>query len=138
MILESVKDCLEARQEWTREKADAVEVDYRNFLNAAVALSDANLSPTEDVDTFWHWHILDTRKYRKDCLNEFGVIVDHNPNPQAVSRYNEGDLDEFLLKSGISRSDVSKFIADAHYCDRSVSQVSNPPCTDQIDLTSKS
>jgi hypothetical protein len=33
----------------------------------------------EDVDTFWHYHILDTRKYAADCQAVFGQFLHHFP-----------------------------------------------------------
>ena len=35
--------------------------------------------PSEEVDTFWHMHILDTRKYASDCDYIFGYFLHHNP-----------------------------------------------------------
>jgi hypothetical protein len=31
------------------------------------------------VDTFWHFHILDTVKYAADCERVFGYFLHHNP-----------------------------------------------------------
>jgi hypothetical protein len=32
-----------------------------------------------DVDNFWHYHILDTKKYAVDCHNVFGYFLHHFP-----------------------------------------------------------
>jgi hypothetical protein len=36
-------------------------------------------APLFDVDTFWHYHILDTMKYAADCENVFGYFLHHFP-----------------------------------------------------------
>jgi len=37
------------------------------------------ISPTRDIDAFWHAHILDTRKYIDDCERVFGFYLHHFP-----------------------------------------------------------
>jgi hypothetical protein len=36
-------------------------------------------APLVDVDTFWHYHILDTMKYAADCDAVFGQFLHHFP-----------------------------------------------------------
>ncbi|GGY83730.1 hypothetical protein ACFFTM_05820 [Pseudoduganella plicata] len=36
-------------------------------------------APLQDVDTFWHYHILDTLKYAADCQAVFGYFLHHFP-----------------------------------------------------------
>jgi hypothetical protein len=36
-------------------------------------------APSMDVDTFWHYHILDTMKYARDCEEVFGYFLHHFP-----------------------------------------------------------
>lgn len=64
---------------WSFEKADAVEREYRRFLCLTVAYPDEAIAPVVDVDTFWHYHILDTMKYAADCQQAFGYFVHHYP-----------------------------------------------------------
>lgn len=63
---------------WSREKADAVETQYKRFLVMSVCC-DLVCVPTKDIDHFWHQHILDTAKYREDCQAAFGFFLDHFP-----------------------------------------------------------
>lgn|SRR3990167_846539 len=65
---------------WREADALAVAELYRNFLflNKKYA-TDGMLPPSEEVDEFWHYHILDTRKYVKDCENIFGYYFHHYP-----------------------------------------------------------
>jgi hypothetical protein len=64
---------------WTLEKANAVEREYRRFLCLSVAFPDESIVPLVDVDTFWHYHILDTMKYAADCQQAFGYFLHHCP-----------------------------------------------------------
>ncbi len=66
---------------WSREKAEAVDVQYRRFLklNLDHRGNVAPIVPTKDVDTFWHYHILDTMKYAEDCQAIFGQFFHHFP-----------------------------------------------------------
>ncbi|MDQ2668192.1 MAG: hypothetical protein M3Z05_19655 [Gemmatimonadota bacterium] len=66
---------------WSREKAEAVDVEYRRFLmlNHLHASHAPAIVPSQDVDTFWHYHILDTMKYARDCNAIFGRFLHHFP-----------------------------------------------------------
>jgi hypothetical protein len=64
---------------WSQERADAVETEYRRFLCLLKAFPDLEMAPLEDVDTFWHYHILDTMKYARDCEQVFGYFLHHSP-----------------------------------------------------------
>jgi small ubiquitin-related modifier len=37
------------------------------------------LSPPLPVDTMWHLHVLDTRRYAQDCVRAFGGVIHHDP-----------------------------------------------------------
>ena len=64
---------------WSLEKADAVEKEYRRFLCLMTLYRDEPIAPLVDVDTFWHYHILDTMKYAADCEQAFGYFLHHYP-----------------------------------------------------------
>lgn len=53
---------------------------YKNFLFLKFKYPSEFLPPSEDIDEFWHNHILDTKKYRDDCQKIFGYYLDHDPN----------------------------------------------------------
>jgi hypothetical protein len=40
----------------------------------------SNQQGQDDLDQFWHQHILDTAKYSSDCQTLFGKIIHHNPH----------------------------------------------------------
>jgi hypothetical protein len=63
---------------WTLEKALKVEAQYKTFLLMTLTLSEA-VVPTQDIDTMWHNHILDTRLYAFHCETVFGRFLHHFP-----------------------------------------------------------
>lgn len=70
---------VESGEGWSAARANAVEAEYRRFLFLMKKYPDAGASPTVDVDTFWHYHILDTMKYARDCEQVFGYFLHHYP-----------------------------------------------------------
>jgi hypothetical protein len=64
---------------WTAAYADAVEIEYRRFLTLMKLYPNEATAPLVDVDTFWHYHILDTAKYAADCASAFGYFLHHYP-----------------------------------------------------------
>jgi hypothetical protein len=81
---------------WSLEKANAVEKEYRRFLCLMKMYPDEAIAPLVDVDTFWHYHILDTMKYAVDCEQAFGYFVHHYPY---VGMGDEDDA-QFRIDSG--------------------------------------
>ena len=79
--LGSVRANAMAKLGWSSEKAQRVENSYRRFLYALAHKEENDLlsPPSQEVDDFWHQHILDTRKYREDCNTVFGHYIDHTP-----------------------------------------------------------
>ena len=64
---------------WSQSRAEAMETEYRRFLYLQFAFPQEQTAPTKDVDTFWHYHILDTVKYAADCEQVFGYFLHHYP-----------------------------------------------------------
>ena len=83
--LESVKSRAmdaELGEGWTREYADSIEIAYKNYLTMLVKYQDhaEDILLSEDVDEFWHTHILQTMKYADDCQRVFGNFLHHEPH----------------------------------------------------------
>lgn len=74
---------------WTRQRADAVEAEYRRFLCVAKMYPQEEMAPQIDVDIFWHHHILDTMKYAADCQQIFGYFLHHSPQSGPRSEADE-------------------------------------------------
>ncbi len=64
---------------WSAEYADRMEVAYKRYLILHAKHPEMSLAPEQDIDRFWHMHILDTRKYAADCEATFGHFVHHFP-----------------------------------------------------------
>lgn len=65
---------------WARKHAEKVCQMYRNFLFLQKKYGESHkIPPSEEMDEFWHMHILDTGKYRHDCERIFGKYLDHYP-----------------------------------------------------------
>ena len=69
----------ESGEGWSLEQANAVEFEYRRFLILMKQFPQEETAPLMDVDTFWHYHILDTLKYAADCQQVFGYFLHHFP-----------------------------------------------------------
>ena len=69
----------ESGENWPSERADAVEKEYKRFLYLMKTFPTESTAPSVDVDTFWHYHILDTQKYAADCEHAFGYFLHHYP-----------------------------------------------------------
>lgn len=69
----------ESGEGWTLERANVVEFEYRRFLFLMKKYPHEQTAPLVDVDTFWHYHILDTVKYHADCDAVFGHYLHHFP-----------------------------------------------------------
>lgn len=75
---------------WSLARANAAEVEYRRFLYLMKKFPQEQAGPSTEVDTFWHYHILDTQKYAQDCHAVFGYFLHHFPY---VGLRGEDDLD---------------------------------------------
>lgn len=87
---------IESGEGWSKKKTDAVEKEYRRFLCLMKMYPDEDTAPLVDVDTFWHYHILDTMKYAQDCAQAFGYFLHHYP----YVGMRGGDDDQFRIDSG--------------------------------------
>lgn len=81
---------------WSQARADAIDTEYRRFLYLQHTYKGEAASPTADVDTFWHYHILDTMKYAADCEQAFGYFMHHYPYLGLL----EGDEDGVVVAAG--------------------------------------
>jgi hypothetical protein len=67
-------------QSWALAHANEACRLYKNFLFLRAKYPGKLLPPSEEVDDFWHNHILETKKYREDCNAIFGQYLDHSPD----------------------------------------------------------
>jgi hypothetical protein len=84
--LNSIRDALIEKQGWSLERAEAARAEYVRFLTLLQRRPGFMLIPwpnkegQDDLDQFWHQHILDTAKYAADCNALFGRMIHHNPH----------------------------------------------------------
>jgi hypothetical protein len=64
---------------WSQAYADKMETAYKRYLILHAKHPEMTLAPEQDIDRFWHMHILDTRKYAADCEAAFGRFLHHFP-----------------------------------------------------------
>jgi hypothetical protein len=109
---------------WSMEHANAIETEYRRFLYLMKAFPTEQTAPLEDVDTFWHYHILDTMKYARDCEEVFGYFLHHYPYLGMVGENGlevleqAGDRTRELYESTFGEAYVREYGADAAWCGR--------------------
>jgi len=84
----------ETGEGWSFEKVESAEIRYRRFLTLCQENPKTPLVPTQDIDKFWHYHILDTSKYADDCQIYFGYFLHHFPYFGLRSDDDERDLAE--------------------------------------------
>lgn len=101
----------ESGEGWSLERASAVEFEYRRFLYLMKKFPQEQASPSMEVDTFWHYHILDTLKYAEDCQAIFGYFLHHFPY---VGLRGEDDLITHQLVGARMRSLYEDTFGDAY------------------------
>jgi hypothetical protein len=81
---------------WNKAQCEDAEIEYKRYLTLCVKYPypDYSVVPNKIMDTMWHYHILDTRAYCKDCDRVFGGYFHHYPYFGLC-----GDEDERALKS---------------------------------------
>lgn len=52
---------------WSLEFVVSAAQEYKKFLMLCYLYPEEAIVPSDVVDDFWHYHILDTHKYFDDC-----------------------------------------------------------------------
>jgi hypothetical protein len=90
LALDVVREKATKRHGWNESKAKVLESEYRDFLILLAENDGKMISPwSDDLDLFWHEHILDTRKYAKDCKWMFGHFIEHDPHIEQRPHHHE-------------------------------------------------
>src|SRR5579859_7998862 len=77
--LEPITYLVAMEQDWPLEKLDAIEFEYRCFLQLIRDHPGENIVPSRDCDTYWHAHILTLELYLEHCQRLFGHPLLHYP-----------------------------------------------------------
>lgn len=110
---------VESGEGWSQEKTDSVEREYRRFLCLMKIYPDEDTAPLMDVDTFWHYHILDTMKYAADCEKVFGYFLHHYPyvglrgDNDSQFRVDSGERMRVLYENTFGEAYIKPQIIDA-------------------------
>jgi hypothetical protein len=110
--------CREEGVNWTVAKAKLMESWYRKYLYLIKLNPDTTIVPTKEIDTFWHTHILDTKKYMADCEILFGRYIHHFPYFGMRGEQDRQNLEtafsqtEDLFHKHFGESPISTGIAD--------------------------
>jgi hypothetical protein len=70
---------IEEGKGWSLEFVLKAAQEYKKFLMLCKIYPDEAIVPSNIVDDFWHYHILDTQKYQEDCEYIFGYFLHHFP-----------------------------------------------------------
>lgn len=85
---------------WTSGTVLRAERGYRQFLKLSAKYPSVAIVPGEEVDQFWHTHILDTQRYASDCERLFGFVLHHNPYVGIEGADDEAHLHELAAATG--------------------------------------
>jgi hypothetical protein len=141
--LEPIIFTLVSREEgpgWSIVKANLIETWYRRFLALVKMCPNQTIVPTKDIDMFWHFHILDTRKYMEDCDIVFGSYFHHFPYFGSRGKEDKNNFEKtFLIAQELfikhfGESPISAGIAD---CGGLCSEGEPTPYLNQSELRPK-
>jgi|SRR5580692_4438671 hypothetical protein len=87
------------RHGWEPDRAKRAENEYRKYLYLLMLYPGSILTPwDDDLDLFWHEHILHTQQYAADCQTLFGRFINHDPTISA-SPANETKAQNFTAQA---------------------------------------
>lgn len=85
-------DKIARKHQWTRDFACRAVEEYKKFTFLAV-ISKFQVTPSKNIDTAWHEHILFSRAYRDYCSKILRHTLDHHPElfpaDQQTIRYSQ-------------------------------------------------
>ncbi|MCT7985838.1 hypothetical protein NG796_21415 [Laspinema sp. A4] len=70
------------------ERVDDIELLYRKYMYLCSINTQKNSLlgvPSDEVDEFWHCHIIHTRSYQNFCQHISGHFIHHNPHSNSVT-----------------------------------------------------
>lgn len=110
--LKSIVSKLVIRCGWTPNDAKKTSEMYRRYLILKLKYgSEHKLPPSEEIDEFWHHHILDTKRYYEDCKKIFGHYLHHYPYFGMDNETNLDDLNEaFAVTQRLYREEFGENI----------------------------
>ena len=98
LIKFKLKDAIEG-EAWSTKKCNNIELYYKRFLILNYLFPEERIVPTKDIDTFWHYHILDTRHYIKTTKQIFGKYLHHYPYFGIFGKEDKKNLEDAFQKT---------------------------------------
>ncbi|KKW21071.1 MAG: hypothetical protein UY71_C0004G0013 [Parcubacteria group bacterium GW2011_GWB1_52_7] len=91
MNLGSVFEQLRQRDSrtWTAERCREAKKEYQRFLALCKVCSKTPIVPSQLLDEVWHQHVLNTKRYLRDCEVYFGYFLHHRPVSTGVRNHKE-------------------------------------------------
>src|SRR5271166_4528431 len=81
LSLSAIADTAAKRHGWSSDRVQNAENEYRKFVYLLMLCPNETLTPwCDDLDLFWHEHILHTEQYAVDCRHLFGHFIHHDPS----------------------------------------------------------
>ena len=84
---------------WSEEDCEIAELEYKRYLTLNLRYETQAIVPTKQIDDFWHYHILDTRAYHRDCDKVFGEYFHHFPYFGMRGEDDEQNLKDSFFKT---------------------------------------
>lgn len=109
---------------YSQEKVILAEKEYKRFLTLLELYPEKPIVPNKLMDTFWHYHILDTKKYLEDCEKVFGGFLHHFPyfglrgEEDAIDLENAFQETLRLYQLVFNESMLKPQMSDAAHCKR--------------------
>jgi hypothetical protein len=76
---------------WTEARFQTAVQEYCKFLAMHKMYPDRMIIPGRDVDSIWHRHILNTKRYMSDCEAYFGHYLHHSPHSRIMEGSQEAN-----------------------------------------------
>jgi hypothetical protein len=77
--LESISYLAVLNEHWDLDKVDAIELEYRCWLQCVRDFPEETVVPSYDCDLYWHCHILFLGQYMEQTRQIFGYVLLHFP-----------------------------------------------------------
>jgi hypothetical protein len=100
---------------WSLEKIDAIELEYKCWLQCVRDFPDQSVVPSRDCDIYWHAHILTLGLYLQQTCELFGRPLLHWPFAGLQGEADAAQHQDHFLKSRCSVSDLVDRVRRTHF-----------------------
>ena len=86
--------------QWSEDHVEFAEEIYRRWVFLVRKHEESRMPPSNDIDGFWHAHILHTYSYAEFCDRVFGYFLHHNGG---FGTKDEAEFEELRVASNGTR-----------------------------------